>query len=119
MREPNAADVSGTISIDAVGRGKARQSNSTRFRSSLTRTLESITLQCAVVTTKRSSNSAKTIELDPGFYYAHWNLGRSAGNEKDQLPEAPRNTGKRWSLDHVPAMLGFVAARQCENGPEG
>src|SRR5262249_28660011 len=50
----------------------------------------------------------KTIDLDPSFYYAHWNLG-SALAAKGEIDAAIQEFKKARELNDDPSMLGLLA----------
>jgi tetratricopeptide (TPR) repeat protein len=50
----------------------------------------------------------KTIEMDPHFYYAHWNLGEAL-QLKEQLDEALTEYKKAAALNDDPLVLGLLA----------
>src|SRR5262249_7634679 len=57
----------------------------------------------------------KTIELDPGFYYAHWNLG-SALAATGQLGPAIEEYKKARALNDDPPMLGLLGRAYAVSG---
>src|ERR1700731_1269806 len=59
----------------------------------------------------------KTLEMDPGFYYAHWNLG-SALAAKGALKPAIEEYEKARALNDDPSMLGLLANAYAKSGNE-
>ena len=57
----------------------------------------------------------KTIDMDPGFYYAHWNLG-SALAAKGALSDAIKEYEKARALNDDPSMLGLLAHAYAVSG---
>jgi tetratricopeptide (TPR) repeat protein len=49
----------------------------------------------------------KTVDLDPGFYYAHWNLGSALAANGD-LAGAIEEYEKARGLNDDPSMLGLL-----------
>jgi tetratricopeptide (TPR) repeat protein len=57
----------------------------------------------------------KTLEMDSGFYYAHWNLG-SALAAKGALGPAIEEYQKARALNDDPSMLGLLAHAYAVSG---
>jgi tetratricopeptide (TPR) repeat protein len=57
----------------------------------------------------------KTIEMDPRFYYAHWNLG-IAWQSKGQLNEAIAEYRKALELNDDPYVLGLLGQAYARTG---
>jgi len=65
--------------------------------------------------TKRFAQLRKTIEMDPRFYYAHWNLGEAL-ELKGQLHEALAEYKKAAELNDDPLVLGLLAQAYAKLG---